>query len=166
MELNSAVITLLKQRICQSWSDHDTGTPEEATAHYAAEGRLNPIFDNSEVVVGRDQIYSWFQFQRNKFSALERWDFQHRVMSFHIQPHEQMVLCHSHLFTSGQKREESGRVRTFMVPGNSRDLWMELNGAWKIVSREIQVAFAAYGDPSKPTPLGFPTGGGRFEKES
>ena len=155
MAPDSEIICQLKQQIVDSWHDHDGGTPAEAARHYAEEARLNPVFDDSGALEGEEQIRAWFAFQRQKFSAEDRWDFQHRVIGSQFQLQGQWVKSRQQLLTTGQKRQEDGRIRTFMVPGHGSDVWISINGVWKILSRTIEVDFAFYRDPASMNPLGF-----------
>ena len=59
------------------------------------------------------------------------------------------------LLTTGQKRQEDGEIRTFMVPGHGSDVWISIDGVWKILSRTIETDFAVYRDPSSMSSLGF-----------
>ena len=113
------------------------------------------MFDDSGALEGEEQIRAWFAFQRQRFSAEDRWDFQHRVMGFRFQLQGQLVKSQQQLLTTGQKRQEDGEIRTFMVPGNGSDVWIMIDGAWKILSRTIEIDFAFYRDPALMNPLGF-----------
>ena len=155
MALDSEIICQLKQQIIDSWHDHDGGTPAEAVRHYAEEARLNPLFEDSGAIDGEEQIRAWFAFQRQKFSKEDRWDFQHRVIGFRFQLQGQWVKSQQQLLTTGQKRQEDGEIRTFMVPGHGSDVWISIDGVWKILSRTIETDFAVYRDPASMSSLGF-----------
>ena len=96
------------------------------------------------MIEGRDRIRSWFEFQRQKFPREKRWNFQHRVTSLTIEPSGENFLSQVYLLTTGQKREIDGEIRSFWVPGQSLDHWVMESGEWRILKREIEVAFAAY----------------------
>lgn len=163
MSLDNEIIYRLKQQIIDSWRDHDGGTPDEAANHYANDAQLIPAFDDSGAVVGQKQIQKWFAFQRQKYSSRLRWGFQHRVMGFRFQLQGQMVKCEQQLLTTGQKRQEDEQIRTFMVPGSSCDVWLLKHSSWEIISREIQIDFAAYGTPESLAPLDFSNHGNSYE---
>lgn len=156
MVLDSEVIYALKRQIIDSWHDHDTGAPEEAARHYGQEARLVPAFDDSGSLEGQSEIRAWFDFQRQKFGPEKRQDFQHRVTSFHFQLSAGIVRCRQRLLTTGQKRIENGEIRTFIVPGSSFDAWQKKQQTWQIISRKIQVDFAAYAKPQPLMPLNYP----------
>ena len=156
MALDSEVIYRLRQQIIDSWHDHDGGTPVEAARHYGEEARLIPAFDNSGAVEGQESIRSWFEFQRQKFGPESRWDFQHRVTGFHFQLSDGIVRCRQRLLTTGQKKTDHGELRTFFVPGSCLDAWQNKQQTWQIISREIEVDFAAYAEPQPFLPLNYP----------
>ncbi|MDG2085184.1 MAG: nuclear transport factor 2 family protein [Planctomycetota bacterium] len=149
----SEITSLLRQKVHASWHDHDGGTPEDASRHYAENALLRPLFDNQQRIHGKERIRSWFEHQRQKFDENTRWNFQHRVMSATVEPHQNEFHCQVYLLTTGQKRKEDGEVQCFWVPGISLERWVRESGEWQILERSIEVSFAAYGKPEALAPL-------------
>ncbi|MDC3251542.1 nuclear transport factor 2 family protein [Planctomycetota bacterium] len=149
----SDITSLLRQKIHASWRDHDGGTPEDASRHYAENALLRPLFDDQQRIHGKERIRSWFEHQRQKFDENTRWNFQHRVMSATVDPHQNEFRCQVYLLTTGQKRNEDGEVRSFWVPGISLERWVKKSEEWQILERSIEVSFAAYGQPEALAPL-------------
>ncbi len=132
-------VTAIKQTLARYCHTVDQGTPEQVAALFHLQACLKPNFDGKYNVETRDNILRWYRHYTEQFKSKVR-HLKHDIGTALIEVNGARATSQCYFLTTYVGISNN---QAMLVHGTYTDTLVEVAGEWQIMTRQIDISFAA-----------------------